>query len=87
MDPCKPEVGPGAREESSSPAWLAASAIKACDTTKVYIWRNKNGKGLVQLRWMVCKGPGGWIRKRLICGSETYGDDSLQHWICYSEKM
>ena len=24
MDPCKPEVRPGAREESASPAWLAA---------------------------------------------------------------
>ena len=26
MDPCKPEVRPGAREESASPAWLAAPA-------------------------------------------------------------
>ena len=26
-DPCKPEVRPGAREESASPAWLAALAI------------------------------------------------------------
>ena len=36
-DPCKPEVIPGAREESASPAWLAAPATG--DTTKVYIWR------------------------------------------------
>ena len=26
-DPCKPEVRPGAREESASPAWLAAPAM------------------------------------------------------------
>ena len=38
-DPCKPEVRPGAREESASPAWLAAPAMNARDTTKVYIWR------------------------------------------------
>ena len=38
-DPCKPEVRPGAREESASPAWLAAPAVNARDTTKVYIWR------------------------------------------------
>ena len=36
-DPCKPEARPGVREESASPAWLAASAINARDTTKVYI--------------------------------------------------
>ena len=29
MDPCKPEVRPGAREESASPAWLAAPAMNA----------------------------------------------------------
>ena len=29
MDPCKPEVRPGARDESASPAWLAAPAMKA----------------------------------------------------------
>ena len=39
MDPCKPEVRPGAREESASPAWLAAPAMNARDTTKVYILR------------------------------------------------
>ena len=38
-DPCKPEVRPGAREESVSLAWLAAPAMNARDTTKVYIWR------------------------------------------------
>ena len=32
-DPCKPEVRPGNREESASPAWLAAPAMNACDTT------------------------------------------------------
>ena len=26
-DPCKPEVRPGAREESASPAWLAVPAM------------------------------------------------------------
>ena len=31
-DPCKPEVRPGAREESASPAWLAAPAMNARDT-------------------------------------------------------
>ena len=33
-DPCKPEVRPVAREESASPAWLAAPAMNARDTTK-----------------------------------------------------
>ena len=32
MDPFKPEVKPGAREESASPAWLAAPAMNARDT-------------------------------------------------------
>ena len=32
-DPCKPEVRPGAREESASLAWLSAPAINARDTT------------------------------------------------------
>ena len=37
-DPCKPEVRPGAREESASPAWLAAPAMNARDTTKgIYV--------------------------------------------------
>ena len=44
-DPCKPEVRPGAREESASPAWLAAPAMNARDTTLVYIWRLDNGCG------------------------------------------
>ena len=44
-DPCKPEVRPGAREESASPVWLAATAMNARDTTKVYIWRLDNGCG------------------------------------------
>ena len=38
-DPCKPEVRPGAREESASPAWLAAPAMNARGTTKVDIRR------------------------------------------------
>ena len=38
-DPCKPEVRLGAREESASPAWLAAPAMNARDTTEVFIWR------------------------------------------------
>ena len=33
-----PEGRPGVREESASPAWLAALAINACDTKKVYIY-------------------------------------------------
>ena len=32
-NPCKPEVRPGAREESASPAWLAAPAMNARNTT------------------------------------------------------
>ena len=44
-DPCKPEVRPGAREESASPAWLAAPAMNARDTTKVYTWRLDTGCG------------------------------------------
>ena len=34
-DPCKPEVRPGAREESASPAWLAAPAMNARDGMKI----------------------------------------------------
>ena len=44
-DPCEPEVRRGAREESASPAWLAATAMNARDTTKVYIWRLDTGSG------------------------------------------
>ena len=44
-DPCKPEVVPGAREESASPAWIAAPAMNARDTTKVNIWRLDTGCG------------------------------------------
>ena len=33
-DPCKPEVRPGAREESACPAWPAAHAMNARDTTE-----------------------------------------------------
>ena len=44
-DPCKPEVRPGTREESASPAWLAAPAMNARDTTKVYVWRLDTGCG------------------------------------------
>ena len=43
-DQCKPEVIPGAREESASSAWLAATAMNARDTTKVYIWRLDTGR-------------------------------------------
>ena len=42
-DPCRQEVRPGAREESASPAWLAAPAMNARDTTIVYIWRLDTG--------------------------------------------
>ena len=38
MDPCKQEVRPGAREESASPAWLAAPAMNTHDTTKMCIY-------------------------------------------------
>ena len=44
-DPCKLEVRPGAREESASPVWLAAAAINARDTTKVFIWGLVTGCG------------------------------------------
>ena len=49
-DPCKPEVRPGAREESASPAWLAAPAMNARDTTKVYMRRLDTGCGLTLYR-------------------------------------
>ena len=42
-DPCKPEVSPGAREESDSSARLAVPAMNACDTTKVFLWRLDTG--------------------------------------------
>ena len=44
-DPCKPETRQGAREESASPAWPAAPAMNARDTTKVYIWMLDTGCG------------------------------------------
>ena len=44
-DTCKPDVRTGAREESASPAWLAAHAMNARDITKVYIWRLDTGCG------------------------------------------
>ena len=52
MDPCKPVVRPGAREESASPAWLAAPAMNACDKTKVYI----QGSKLTLVRWPMASG-------------------------------
>ena len=45
-DLCIPEMRPVAREESASPDWLAAPAMNARDTTKVYIWRLDPGCGL-----------------------------------------
>ena len=49
-DPCKPEARPGAREESPSPAWLAAPAKELLQTGRlhtvtlcnnhVYKWEN-----------------------------------------------
>ena len=47
-DLCKTEIRPGAREESACPAWLAAPAMNARDTTKVYIWRLETGCGPTQ---------------------------------------
>ena len=44
-NPCKPEMRPGAREESASPAWLATPAMNARDTTKVFISRLDTGCG------------------------------------------
>ena len=44
-DLCKPEVRPGTWEESASPAWLAAPAMNARNTMKVYIWRLDTGCG------------------------------------------
>ena len=35
-EPYKPEVRPGAREESASPAWLAAPAMNSRYTTKLF---------------------------------------------------
>ena len=49
-NPCKPEVRPGARKESASTTWQAASAMNARDTTKVYIWRLYNWCGLTLYR-------------------------------------
>ena len=44
-DPCKPEARPGAMEEPASPAWPAAPAMNARDTTKAYTWRPDTGCG------------------------------------------
>ena len=47
-DPCKPVVRPGFREESASPVWLAAPAMNARDTMKVYMWRFDTGTPLIR---------------------------------------
>ena len=39
MDPSEPEVRPGAQEESVSPAWLAAPAMNAPDTSNKYFFK------------------------------------------------
>ena len=44
-DPCKPEVRPGSREESASPAWLATPAWMPATQQRVYIWRLDTGCG------------------------------------------
>ena len=50
-DPFKPEVRQSVREDSASPAWLvAAPAMNARDTTKVYIWRLDTVCGLTLYR-------------------------------------
>ena len=54
-DPCKPEVRPGAREVSASPAWLAAPAMNARDTTKVYIWRFDTKFNFVKISFFLVK--------------------------------
>ena len=41
--PLNQEVRPGVREESASPAKLAAPTMNARDTMKVYIWRLDTG--------------------------------------------
>ena len=52
-DPCKPEVRPGAREESASPAWLAAPAKNSRDTTKDIIYGGLKAKRVL---WgIICK--------------------------------
>ena len=43
--PADQRLRPGAREESASPAWLAAPAMNARDPTKVYMWRLETGCG------------------------------------------
>ena len=40
-DPCKPEVRPGAREESASPAWLAASLEVQSMTLRTFLTFSK----------------------------------------------
>ena len=52
-DPCKPEVRPGAREESASPAWLAAPAMNARDTTNLFC--NLHFNSLKQARTVLSK--------------------------------
>ena len=53
-DPCKPEVRPGAREESASPAWLAAPAMNARYTTIIIIisFATMTIKGKERYRWV-----------------------------------
>ena len=39
MDPWKPEVGPGAREETASPVWLAIQVRHVWDTANMYAYK------------------------------------------------
>ena len=48
-DPCKPEVRPGAQEESASPSWLAAIAIRTFEIVyKEVLWSER---GSYQTIW------------------------------------
>ena len=60
-DPCKPEVRPGAREESASPAWLAARTMNETQrcTQRKCIWRFDTGCGPTLYRkWHSHNTPG-----------------------------
>ena len=62
-DPCKPDMRPGAREESASPAWLAAPVMNARNTTKTLFGRFNIYTPKELVRWFSIEAK----RKELNC--------------------
>ena len=69
-DPCKSEVRLGAREESASPAWLAAPATNARDTQNRYQKLRLHNDQLNTVSWINNSLPTGVVKT--VLGSQTF---------------